>query len=156
MKRWALLILALICVAPAVTAETLEHIVTLNDGGEVYIDSESLLRLPPIKGDRPFPVVQLAVIYDLSGNRREKARSARSLINFNCQKRIGNVIAYKKLLPSGDRVYDWRGADVDFKYEAIVPASQMDELLARACGFPKPQAAELQWVAPVPLVPPGR
>jgi hypothetical protein len=162
MMRWAVLVLSFALVAPSVAAaETLEHVVALDDGGQVYVDKDSLRRLPPVPGDRAFPVVQIWAFYDLSGNRREKARSARALINFNCARRTSNVVAYKKTLPSGAKLYDWQSADIDFKYEAVVPESQMDELLRHACGFPRarplvpvepvqPTQPQNGWLVPVP------
>jgi hypothetical protein len=159
MTRLGVLILSVALAAPAAAAaETLEHILALDDGGQVYIDKDSIRRLPPVPGDRAFPVMQLWAFYDLSGNRREKARSARALINFDCTRRTSNVVAYKKTLPSGAKLYDWQAADVDFKYEKVEDTSQMDELLRRACGFPRarpvvpvePLQPQNGWLVPVP------
>jgi hypothetical protein len=159
MIRLGVFLMSVALTAPsAAAAETLEHILALDDGGQVYVDKDSLRRLPPVPGDRAFPVMQIWAFYDLSGNRREKARSARALINFNCSRRTSNVVAYKKTLPTGAKLYDWQSADVDFKYEAVEEASQMDELLRRACGFPRarplipvePVQPQNGWVVPVP------
>ena len=159
MKRLGAFVISVALASPAaVAAETLEHVLALDDGGQVYVDKDSLRRLPPVPGDRAFPVMQVWAFYDLSGNRREKARSARALINFNCARRTSNVVAYKKTLPSGAKQYDWQASDVDFKYEAVVAESQMDELLRRACGFPRarplipvePVQPQNGWLVPVP------
>jgi hypothetical protein len=59
------------------------------------------------------------------------------------------------------KLYDWQSADIDFKYEAVVPESQMDELLRHACGFPRarplvpvepvqPTQPQNGWLVPVP------
>jgi hypothetical protein len=123
------------------TAERLELVAALEDGSDLYIDTDSLRRLPPVRGERPFPVTQVWAFYDLSKNRREKAREARALVSFNCATRTHNVLAFKKTLPSGQRQHDWRAIDYDFKYEKIDPDGQMDILLHRVCNIPYPHPA---------------
>lgn len=121
------------------SAERLELVAALEDGSDLYIDTDSLRRLPPLRGERPFPVTQVWAFYDLSKNRREKAREARALVSFNCAARTHNVLAFKKTLPTGQRQHDWRAIDYDFKYEKIEPEGQMDILLHRVCNIPYPR-----------------
>jgi hypothetical protein len=122
-------------------AERLELVAALEDGSDLYIDTDTLRKLAPVRGERPFPVTQVWAFYDLSKNRREKAREARALVSFNCAARTHNVLAFKKTLPTGQRQHDWRAIDYDFKYEKIEPEGQMDILLHRVCNLPYPRPA---------------
>jgi hypothetical protein len=119
--------------APAL-AERLEHIGSADNGAELYVDRDSMRSTPPDPQLRPFPATQIWAIYDLQGVRRDPGRSERALYSFDCVRRTSNILEYKKFKANGARIYDWKAADLDFKYDAVKPGSLTEYAMIFVCN----------------------
>jgi hypothetical protein len=95
------------------------------------MDRDSL-RTSPHNGEyRRFPAVQVWGIYQIPGGRRSAARQERSLFSFNCRAQTMAILAYRNFLYGTRKLVDWQAADLDFKYQPVIP----DTLTAQAMFF---------------------
>ncbi|MEY2925879.1 MAG: hypothetical protein RL367_356 [Pseudomonadota bacterium] len=143
------IVLALLLASVPAQAETLKYLTSDVAGADLYIDTETIRRMPPIPVKRPFAAVQVWTIYDYSKVRREQARQARALLSFNCQRRTMAILAYVKRRPDGRPIQDWRAIDYDFKYQPAEADTMTAFVMAELCGFAPPLA-----MVPPPIVPP--
>jgi hypothetical protein len=120
--------------AAPVRAETLVEVGTSTSGAILYVDRDSMRTDRAIKGQRPFDAIQIAATYDLRGVRRDPGRTERALYSFDCARRTSNTLAYQKLRADGSKLYDWKAADFDFKYEPVKPGSLTEQAMAYVCS----------------------
>jgi opacity protein-like surface antigen len=125
---------ALIGCASLAKAETLVQVGTNASGAVLYLDRDSMRTSRAIAGQRGFDVIQIAATYDLQGVRRDPGRTERALYSFDCARRTSNTLFYQKLRADGSRLYDWRAADFDFKYEPVKPGSLTEQAMSFVCS----------------------
>jgi hypothetical protein len=125
---------ALLCYASMAKAETLVQVGTSSAGAILYLDRDSMRTSRAIKGQRGFDVIQIAATYDLQGVRRDPGRTERALYSFDCARRMSNTLFYQKLRADGSKLYDWRAADFDFKYEPVKPGSLTEQAMNFVCS----------------------
>lgn len=137
-----LLIAALMSTAPLLAQSgQLVEIGTNASGARLSADIGSLRPTAAIAGQRPFDAVQLWVVYDLQGVRRDPARTERALYSFDCKRRLINTLAYQRYRADGRKLHDWRAADFDFKYEAVKAGTLSEQAMNFACSggkLPRP------------------
>ncbi len=130
----ALLIsLALVSPAPA-AAEDLTFIGVSSSGAQLFVDRATMKTSRAIAGQRPFEAVQIWATFDLSGVKRDPARTEKALYSFHCRARTINTLAYRRTRANGTMLHDWKAADFDFKYEAVKPGSLPEMAMFFACS----------------------
>lgn len=100
------------------------------NGRDVFVDPQSLKKLPPAPDTRPFPVVQMFVVMQ---GPTAKDSTERVVYNFSCTTRTAATIHYYRTL-KGQRTHDWRGADIKMKYYAIERGGLVEMALTYACS----------------------
>jgi hypothetical protein len=103
-------------------------------GAQIFVDRDTLKVSPPVRGMRNFEAVQIMASYDLSGVRRDPARTEKALYSFNCKARTINLLSYQRYRANGTTLHDWKAADLDFKYEAVTPGSLTEAAMFYACS----------------------
>ncbi len=103
-------------------------------GAQIFVDRDTLKVSPPVRGMRNFEAVQIMASYDLSGVRRDPARTEKALYSFNCKARTINLLSYQRYRANGTKLHDWKAADLDFKYEAVTPGSLTEAAMFYACS----------------------
>lgn len=151
--RRAIALFLLLASMPA-QAENLKYLTSDDTGADLYIDTQTIRRMPPIPNKRPFAAIQVWTIYDYSKVKREAARQARALLTFNCQQRTMAILAYVKRRPDGRPIQDWRSIDYDFKYQPAEADTMTAFVMAELCGFPPP-VAMVPPPPPPPVTAPG-
>ncbi len=142
--RGFLILLAALMPTPAM-AEDLIFIGVSSGGAQLFVDRATLRTSRAIAGQRPFDAVQIWATFDLSGVRRDPARTEKAHYSFNCRTRTINTLAYRRTRANGTTLHDWKAADFDFKYEAVKPGSLPEMAMFFACsGGKMPVAAAPQ------------
>ncbi len=116
------------------SAQTMQSLGSNARGAQIFVDRDSLKTSPAIRGLRNFDAVQIMASYDLSGVRRDPARTERALYSFNCKARTINLLSYQRYRANGTRLHDWKAADLDFKYEPVTPGSLTEAAMFYACS----------------------
>jgi hypothetical protein len=140
------IILAALSPLPA-AAEDLTFIGVSSSGAQLFVDRATMKTNRPIPGQRPFESVQIWATFDLSGVRRDPARTEKALYSFNCRARTINTLAYRRTRANGTALHDWKAADYDFKYEAVKPGSLPEMAMFFACSGGKLPVAAAPQVA---------
>jgi hypothetical protein len=149
-----LFVMALTLAATPAQAERMKYLTSDAQGADLYIDIDSVRRMPPIPNKRPFPAVQVLTVYDYSKVRREPAREARALLTFNCQQRTMAILSYVKRRPDGRPIQDWRSIDYDFKYQPAEADTMTAYVMADVCGWAPPAPMVQPFPQPAPVPPP--
>ena len=133
MIRFFLISLTLLAPVPAI-AEDLTFIGVSSSGAQLFVDRTTMKTSRAIAGQRPFEAVQIWVTFDLSGVKRDPARTEKALYSYNCRTRMINTLAYRRTRANGTTLHDWKAADYDFKYEAVKPGSLPEMAMFYACS----------------------
>lgn len=116
--------------APSGAAEASLRLGANANGRDVFVDPQSLKKLPAVSRVRPFPVVQIFVVMQ---GPAAKDSTERVVYNFSCATRTAATIHYYRTL-KGQRTHDWRGADIKMKYYAIERGGLVEMALTYACS----------------------